>query len=164
MIKKLPKSGFTLIELLLFMGIFSMLLVMITQIFVSTLDAQKDSESLSAVYQDGTYILSRITYDVSRSSAIAIPASLGQQTNSLQLTINSQTYTYSLNNNNLVITDDAGTDVLNGYDTTVSNLSFTRLGNTDGKNSIRLAFTATSKIQRPQGPEQLNFQTTVGTR
>lgn len=162
--KRLSKKGFTLIELLLFMGIFSLLLLMITQIFVSTLDAQKESESHSAVYQDGTYILSRITYDVARSSAIAVPASLGQQTSSLELSINSQTYTYSLNNSDLVITDTTGIDVLNGYDTTISSLSFTRLGNTDGKNSLHVSFTVASKTQRPQGPEQRNFQTTVGMR
>jgi len=159
------QKGFTLVELLIYMGMLSIILVVLSQIFGSILDAQLESQSTSAVHRDGRFILSKLTYDVHRASSIVLPASLGASSTSLQLDI-SGINTYSLNNGNLELTDSLETNNLNSADTTVSNLTFTRIGNTvaNAKNTVRITYTITSKIVRPKGMETKDFQTTIGIR
>ncbi len=158
------RKGFTLVEMLLFLAIFSGLLVMLTSLFTTSLDVQKDSEATSNVQQDGPYMVSRLTYDISRATSITTPSSLGTQTSSLVIVIGGITNTYALTSGNLTITDNIGTDQLNSYDTTISNLTFKRLGNSGGKNSIQINFTVTSKVLRKSGYDVKNFQTTAGLR
>lgn len=158
------KNGFTLIELVLFMGIVTILLVVLTQIFGSVLDVQKESAAFSSVQQDGTVILNRLMYDITRADSVITPSSLGQKTTNLQFSAGGINYTYAILNGNLVLTDNIGTDQLNSYDSTVSNVSFLRLGNVGGKNTIQIAFTLTSRVQQAKGVEVRNFQTTIGLR
>ncbi len=158
------KNGFTLIELILFMGIFSILLYMITNIFVTTLDAKRESESYSGITQDGTYILNRLQYDIARAETITTPLTLGEQTSTLQMTIDGVTNTYALDNDNLILVVGEESLALNGYDTTVTNLTFRRLGNANGKNSIQVSYQLTSKTNTRQGFRQRVFTSTFGTR
>jgi len=158
-------KGFTLVELLIYMGLLSIILVVLSQIFGSILDAQLESEATSSVHRDGRFILSKLTYDVHRANSIVLPASLGASSTSLQLDI-SGINTYSLNNGNLELTDSLGTNNLNSGDTIVSNLTFTRIGNSvaNAKNTVRIFYTVTSKVIRPKGLETKDFQTTIGIR
>ena len=158
------KKGFTLVELLIYIGMLSILLTVLTQIFGSILDAQLEGEATSSVQQDGRFILSRLTYDIRRTNNIVVPAVLGTQSTSLQLTIGGVNYTYAINSGNLELTNNLGANNLNSGDATVSNLNFTRLGNTGGKNTIQITYTVTSKVVRPKGQEIKNFQTTIGVR
>ncbi len=158
------KKGFTLIELLLFMGIITVLLLVLTQIFISVLDIQKESSATSSVQQDGTLILNRLMYDITRADSITIPSSLGQQTSSLQFVVGGINHTYAINNGNLLLTDNIDANQLNGFDTIVSDISFLRLGNANGKNTIRVGFTVTSKVAQAKGAEVRSFQTTIGLR
>ena len=165
-------NGFTLIELLIYMGIMTILLTVLTQTFTSILDAQLESQSTSAVQQDGRFILARLSYDIHRvqNQDIVSPSSLGQQTTSLQLTINGVNYAYSLNNGNLQLVNNLGTNNLNSSETTISSLTFKRLGNNSSatllspKNTLQIKYTVTSKVIRPNGPETKDFQTTIGIR
>lgn len=160
------RSGFTLVELLIYIGIMSILFTILAQIFSSIIDVQLESEANSAVQQEGRFILSRFTYDIHRANTIVTPGALGGQSNSLQLTINGVNYTYALVSGNLQLTNALGTNNLNGPDISVSNLSFTRLGNSvaNAKNTIQISYTVTSKVVRPKGPETKDFQTTIGIR
>lgn len=158
------RRGFTLVEMLMFLGIFSVLLVMLTGIFTSSLDVQKETEATSNVQQDGAYIISRLIYDIARATSITTPDAIGSQYTTLVLVIGGVTNTYALSGGNLTLSDGSVTDQLNGYDTTISNLTFTRYGNVGGKNTIQINFTITSKAQRASGYEIKNFQTTAGLR
>jgi hypothetical protein len=93
-----------------------------------------------------------------------VPSSAGSTSDSLQLTIDGSTFTYAIQNGNLEVNTNSETDVLNGFGTTVSNLSFRRFGTADVKNNILLTFTLTSKTVRNTGPEVRTFQTTIGLR
>ncbi len=157
-------AGFTIVELLVYAGILTIFLYVLTNIFTAVIDMQLESETESAVIQDGNYILSRLGYDMNRASAIVLPAGLGDQTDTLILTIGGSNYTYALTTGNLVLTDAIGSGSLNSYGTTVSNLTFRRYGNVNGKNSISIAFTLTSTTQRPSGPQSRDYQTTLGLR
>src|SRR5258708_14824797 len=70
----LHERGFTLVEMLIYMGIFSLMLIALTQIFTSIIDVQLESQSNGSVSQDGQYILSRLSYDISRAQDIATPS------------------------------------------------------------------------------------------
>lgn len=157
-------QGFTLIELAVYIGLFSILLIVLTEVFTSALDDRLEAESSSQVVQDGRFILARFMYDINRAESIAAPAVLGEQANSLQIIISGAAYTYSLNSNNLELTNNFGINKLNSGDTTISNLNFKRLGNISGKNTIQINFTLTSKTVPKSGPEIKNFQTIIGLR
>jgi|SRR3989338_5899372 len=165
---KEKNQGFTLVELLLYMGIFSILLVALFQLFTSIIDTQIESQSSSSVFLDGQYILNRSRYDIQRAKSIITPSSQGEQGTTTKLSIENTTYTYSLVDGNLALTNDVAstTGQLNSADTTVSNLNFTRLSDTQAKNTdtLTISFRLTSNIIRRGGPNAENFKTTIGIR
>lgn len=156
--------GFTVVELILYMGILTILLTVLTEVFGSILDTQLESQAVSSVEQDARFILSRLTYDIMNAQSITTPINLGDQTQTLQLTKSGIDYTYSVAGGNFSLTDNFGTDQLNSFDSTISNLSFTRLGASSGKPTITIEFTLTSLTRQAKGPETKSFQTTVGLR
>ena len=161
------EKGFTLIELVLYIGILSLLLGVLTSIFASIIDVELDSSATSSVNQDGRYLLSKLLYDVKSSSAILIPATVGTSSSTMQLTINSINYTYSLDgsNNLQVVNNSTGqTNILNGYDTSVSGLTFTRVGNGGSSDAVRVTYTLSSITSKVSGAETKTFTTTVGVQ
>ena len=160
------ERGFTLVELLLYMGIFSILLVMLFQIFASIFDVQLESKSVSSVTQDGLFIQNRLNYDASRTKSIVAPA-LGQSSESLSLLIENEVYIYSIANGNLNLSSTVSGTLgqLNSADTTVS-ATFTRLSDTAGKNhdTITASFTLTSKTVKQGIPNVEDFRATLGLR
>jgi len=158
--------GVTIVELLLYMGIFSIVLTLLTAIFTQVIDVQLEADATSSVQLDGRYILSRLSYDVHRADSIVSPA-LGNQGSSMQLLIGGMTYTYSIDGGgNLVVADTTGTSYqLNSYNTTISNTIFRQVGNfAGGDNTIKITYTVTSKTMEDKGPKMRTFSTTVGLR
>ena len=173
MIKKLFKKikldsqkGVTIVELLLYMSILSILLTILTSVFVSALDVQSESNAVSSVEQDGNYILARLAYDIHRAQSINIPASNGATSDNFQIVIGGINYTYSIDaNNNLILVNNLGTNNLNNYGTSVSGFSILRLGNAGGiENTLKINFTVTSRTKRISGYEVKNFQTNISLR
>lgn len=162
--KSIKQTGFTLIEILVVMGILSTFLLILTTIMVESLDVQAQSESYSAVTQEGRYVMARLNYDIKRSSAITTPASLGGSGASLVMTVNSTTFTYAVSGNMLQLTDGSGTANLTDGDTVISGLNFQRIGNTGGKDTIRYTFTLTSNVTKVSGPEVQSFTATAERR
>jgi hypothetical protein len=156
------RQGFTIIELLVYSGILVIFLYVLTNIFTAILDMQLSSQTTSAVVQDGRYILSRLTYDITRASAITVPVSLGDQSSSLTLRIGPSLYTYAVSAGDLMLETASVGAALNSYGTKVSGVSFRRYGNVNGKHSVRIAFTLTSTTQKTSGAEVQNFQTMIG--
>lgn len=159
-------AGFTLVELLLYMGILSMLLIMLLQIFASIFDVQFESKGASSVTEDSLFIQNRLNYDASRTKSVIAPL-LGQSSESLSLLINDAVYTYSVTGGNLNLssTVSGALGQLNSEDTTVS-ATFTRLSDTGGKNhdTVTVSFTLTSKTVKRGIPSVENFKTTIGLR
>lgn len=163
--KKQVEKGITLVEMLMYMAIFAILMTVLTQIFISSLDVQLESKSTSSVEQDGTYILSRMSYDIRQAQSVVIPATYGQPTGTLELVINGINYTYSTDlNNNLTLTNNQGITFLNSAESTVTNVSFTRIGNVGGKSTIELSFQLNSTTQQNSGYQHMPFTTTVSLR
>jgi hypothetical protein len=155
------QRGFTITEMLLYMGLLTILVGILGSIFGSIIDTQLESNALSNVDQDGRYIMAKLIYDFHASQSITTPTTPGQQTSSLQIIVNSQNYTYSLNNSNLQLVNNLGTNQLNSIGSTVSNLSFLRIGTGDNNDTVKVRFTLTSSASRTKGPEIRNFETTL---
>lgn len=156
-------SGFTILELTISMGILMVLIGVLTTVFGQILDVQLESQATSSVDQNGRFIMARLTRDVQSSSAIVTPDDPGDQTDTLQITVNSVNYVYTLDSNgNLLLTQNSESDHLNSEAVTISGLSFTRIGNDDANDTLRVAFTVTTKTQQARGLEQKSFQTTLG--
>jgi hypothetical protein len=158
------KSGMTLIELIVGMGLLLYLFTVMTDIFVTFIQVRLESVANTAIQQDGDFILAKLFYDISRADSVTTPASNGASSNTLWIVIGGENYTYALQNGLLQMTNNSGTDRLNGSGTTISNLSFLRIGNPTGGSTVQLSFTETSAAVRKKGADVKNFSTTVGLR
>lgn len=160
--KRKLQRGVTMIELLMYMGLLSILIGVLSTLFVTILETQTESSTTSTVDQDSRYILARMNYDMHHAQQIILPSTPGQSATTLQIRINSVDYTYSLNSGNLQLTVSSQAANLNSSLSTISNVSFQRIGDGDTDDTIRFNFTVTSKRQLPSGPETRSFQTTYG--
>lgn len=158
------QQGFTLIELIIVMGVTTILLVMMTDVFASLAKVRTESEATSAVAQDGRFILARLEYDILRASSVTTPALLGNSGNTLALVIGGVTYTYSVSGNNFQMVNNLGPDNLNGSETNISSFSVQKIGNSGGKETIKISITVTSKAVQSSGSESKTYTTTVGRR
>jgi type II secretory pathway pseudopilin PulG len=157
-------AGFTLIELAIYLGVLSILLLVLSSFFNSALDGLLNSQATSPTEQDSKFILNRLMYDITNADSLTTPVSPGDQGQTLQLVRNGITYTYTQTGGNLTISDNVGTDVLNSPQATISNLSFKRIGYTAEKPTVQIIFTVTSVTTAKSGKDTQNFQTTVSLR
>ena len=157
--------GFTLVELLIYMALLAIFLLTLTDILVSILDVRSESEATSNVEQDGRFIVSRLSYDIGRASVVISPP-MGTIGDTLRITLDGAGNAYSVINGKLQVVNymTLETNNLNGSETSISSISFQRIGNVGGKDTIKIQFTIQSVTQRPSGPESRTFQTTAGLR
>lgn len=153
-----------MVELLLYMFLLSMMLVVISDIFISGLQLKADSESTSNLEQDAKYIIKRLNYDMNRSSSVTTPTTVGTSQSSLTIVIGGENYTYSTSSSNFVLTNNSGTNNLNSGLTTVSGMNFQRLANPSGKDIIKLQFTLTSQVATKAGNRTKTVVTSIGRR
>lgn len=152
------RQGFTIIELLLSIGLLTILLGVLTNFLLTTLDVQLRMTSLSNVEQDARYLALRLEYDVRRATGMTIPAIDGQTDARTVLLIDESSHTFSTQNGSLMLTSPAGTDALTSAGVTITNFSVMRVGNTGNGDTLRFQYTLTS------GTETKNYQTSVGLR
>ena len=158
------RAGFTLIEIILYMSLLAVFLITLTDIFVSILDVSTQSEATSSVEQDSRSMLSRFNLDIANADSIATPASLGTTSNNLEMITNGTTYNYSLWGERLIVDNGSETHAINSTETQITSISFQRIGNVGGKETIRIQFDIQSVTKRPSGVETRSFTTTVGRR
>ncbi len=165
------QRGYTLIELVVYMGLLGMLLVILSQFFIAALNVQLVSKADTAVEQDGAYLLARITYDLRRAATLTQP-SLGQTVATLSATIVdngvNNSYQYAVNGGDMVLTIAGNAVQLNSDQSTISNFSLTRIGNSGqsvtAKDTVRVGFTVQSNAITSAGAQSLDYQTTVSLR
>ena len=158
------KSGFTIVELILYMAIMGIFLTVLTEIFTSITGSRTDAEISSSISQDNTYVLAKFMYDIQRADSIGIPSAAGLNSTSLELSIDGVTNTYALSNGDLQLTNSSGTNNLNGFNTFISNLRFTRLGSSSDTDTISIEYTITSRQSDKTGTESKSVSTTIGLR
>lgn len=162
--KQMHKKSFTIVELLIYMGLLAILLTVLTDIFATMLSLQTESESVSVVQQDGRYILGKLMYDINRASDVSVPSQLGDTGNTLIININGSNQEYHLVNSQLQLTNNYGINILNSSETSVDSISFKRIGNIGGKNTIVLDLIISSQATPQSGKEVKNFHTAVSLR
>ncbi len=164
-IKLSQAAGFTLVELVIYMGLFLMMLVVLTELFSSSLALRLDASATSRVQQDIHFFLTRLRYDAARASSISLPAAAGGSGTTLTLVIDGNSYSYQAVDNDLILASPAGSDQLNSPEIKIENLSFTRLGDSSNHDTIQVRMTVTSSLELSGNRlEQQTIQTTLGLR
>lgn len=159
------RQGFTIVELIIYMGLVSVFLTMMGQVFFSILDLQLESKASSDVQQDGQYILARMGYDVRRATAVVTPGTAGQAGSILTLTIGGAAYTYSVNGGDIQLTTGGVTQNLTSFGAKIDNFWVTRLQNPGGKPSLNISFTLTSRdVNLQQRSEVKSYQQSLTLR
>src|SRR4051812_24567410 len=112
MIKKkkiiVSKAAFTLVELLIYSALMTIFMLVLTDIFTTTLRLQTETEASSSAEEDGRFILLRFIHDINAASAITTPATLGATSSTLAITVNSVAFMYRLNSGKLQISKNGG--------------------------------------------------------
>lgn len=160
---KIQTRGFSLVELLIYMALMSIFLLVLLDVFTTTLNTKLSTQSTSALSYDSRYILSKLAYDVNNADSIASPA-IGATSDTLQLVASGSTNTYSIINGNLVKTSGGVSMSLNGNDASLDAISFKNIGNAGGKPTIQVIYTMRSRIIVSGGTQTQTINTTVGTR
>lgn len=159
------QKGFTIIELLLYMGLLSIILLVFIELFVSLTRVRMENESTSNIQQDSSYLINKLIYDIHQAKTISLPLNPPDESNVLNMIVNGTTYSYATDSAKNLIMSDGTTDYqLNGYDTQVSSILFTRLGQDDIHDVIKIKFTVASRVKKPAGFESQAYETIVGLR
>ena len=158
------KRGFSLVELLLYMGLISILLVILTSVFISVLDVQQSSQATSSAEQEGAFLLTRLTYDIHRASSITTPSVSGSPSSALTLVIGGVTYSYTISNGQVLLDINGVPESLSGVDTQISDLFFTRIGSPSGKATLQISFTVRGIGTSSQIPEIRRYESSIGLR
>ena len=166
--KRLSQKGTSLIEVILYMALFSIIIVVIVDLLITSGSLKTESESQSGLQSDAALISSRLTYEIKSADATTTPSAIGQTTATLVLTTGPETHTFSLSGNNLSFQKTVGISTssanLNTNLTAVSNLSFQRLGNLGGKHSFKIGFTLTEIKSTQQGNLSKTYQIVANQR
>jgi hypothetical protein len=162
---KTSSPGITLVELLIYMGLFTGFLVILSGVFVSTLEVQSESSQTARIEQDSQYLFARLQYDVSRADDLISPAVNGETTNSLVIAVTEGELTYFIENGQLKLSLSGGTsEVITSTGITVSLLEFQRLANEDGIPSVRTQIQLNSTALGSFSPETRDLTYTLGLR
>lgn len=154
-----PNSGTTIVELTLYMGLLSIFIVILFNLFTAILSTQTRSTAVSLVQTNGNFLLTKLTRDINQTDNIILPLAIGASSTSMILTVGTTNATYALFNGRLVLTDISGNYNLNDSDTTVSDFVITKLGNSGGKPGLQISFTITSNVVDNSNIKSKTFQT-----
>ena len=118
------KQGFTLIESLIYMALLAMFLIVLTNVLATTLETLTESSKQSAIDSDAMYIMTRLSYDVGRSTDISVSE------NTLTLSVGS----YTLSNGYLLLSGEQ----TNSFSSRVESFIPTKISNESGKATVRI--------------------------
>lgn len=163
-IKKIHNHGNTIVELTLYMGLLSIFLLALFNLFSLIISTQTRATAVSLVQTNGNYLLAKLSYDINQADAITYPLSVGTSAFTMTLVNNGVSYVYSVNNGRLNLSDGTAAYGLNDSDTAISNFFVRRLGNPSGSNSLQLSFTITSLVVDNTGTKSADFSTTSAIR
>ena len=166
--KNLNQKGTSLIEVILYIALFSIIIIVIVDLLITSGSLKTESESQSGIQTDAALITSRLNYEIRNADTITIPTAIGQTTANLSLTTSSEIHTFSLSGNNLIYQKTVGLVTtsanLNTNLTNVSSLSFQALGSVGGKISIKINFTLTEGKATQQGNQTKNYEIIATSR
>ena len=141
-----------MVELLIYIGLLTLFLTILTNLFISIFKLQLTAQSTSGLTQDTRFIIARMGYDIGNAASLIVPDLTHLQFNG--------TSTYSLDGDgNLILTIGGIGSKLNGLDTSISSISFQQVGET-----VQVKFTIDSNVIEESGPRSQVIQTSYGLR
>ena len=141
-----------MVELLIYIGLLTLFLTVLTTLFVSIFKLQLTTQSTSSLTQDTRFVITRMGYDIGNATSLMVPDSTHLQFNG--------TSTYFLDENgNLILTIGGISNKLNGLNTSISSISFQKVGDT-----VQVKFTIDSNVIEESGPRSQVIQTSYGLR
>lgn len=164
---KQSEKGTTLIELLLYIGLISLLLTVAVNLFLDLGEFNLAATSQQNINNEANLIVARLTYDIHQATSISSPANLGDSSSVLIFNAGTDTHTYSLTSGNLQYQSTSSATQsasVNSNRVSVTALSFSRVGNPNGKPTIEVNFTLQNSQPTKQGSLSGTFDTVVGQR
>ena len=155
--------GTTIVELLLYMGLLSIFIVMVVNLFGQVLSVQTNSTSESNVQTNGNFILTKLSQDINLADDIITPLNIGQTATSIVLKNGLNNTSYTVVVGRLVLTDSSGNYNLNDVDTIISDFLVKRLGNSGGKHGLQISYKITSAIIESE-TKSATFNTFISLR
>lgn len=140
--------GFTVVELIIYMALLSIFLLVLLDIFITTLNFKLQSEATSALNQDARSILGSLNYNIYNAGSASVLSGS-------KLSLDSGAKIYELSGQDLLLNSIK----LNGSDTKVDSISFIKVGST-----IRISYTLESLILTQSGVKTQSVDTTLGLR
>ena len=159
-------KGVTIVEIILYVGLISIFIISLVEVFVTAANFKLESESASTIQSDSQFIFSKLMNDVMEADSISQPGTLGTTANSLTFSSGGVIYTYSLNIDGDLIRSRTGESLkLNSLDTKLTSITFKRLGNTGDPPTVQVNCDVESRITKQGGVvDTRSFQTTLGLR
>lgn len=159
------KKSFTIVEFLIYIGILSVILLVFIELFTSLTRLRTENESTSNIQQDSSYLINKFIYDIHQAKNITLPLHPSNTSNVLNMVIDGIAYSYATDSaKNLILSDGSNGYQLNGYDTSISEIIFSRLGQDDIHDVIKINFTVVSRVKNPTGFDSQSYETIVGLR
>ncbi|MBP6908335.1 MAG: prepilin-type N-terminal cleavage/methylation domain-containing protein [Candidatus Pacebacteria bacterium] len=159
--QKQEERGFTLVELLLYVGISSVILLVISLFIGMLLQSRIKNNVIAEVEQQGTQALSTILRIIRNADSITNPTP-STTANSLTVSVSSPALSpsvISLTNGELFITEGLNqSEFLINDSVTVSNLLFENMSRPGTSGTIRVSFVVTYK--NPSGRNEYSFEKT----
>jgi len=133
---------------LIYMALLTIFLLVLLDVFTTTLNFKLQSEAVSTLNQDTRSILGNLNYNIYNSGSATIISSS-------KLSLDSGAKVYELLGGDLLLNSVK----LNSLDTKIDNITFTKIGQT-----IQILFTLESLITTIGGPRTQTVSTTLGLR
>ncbi len=160
--KKNKFSGFTLIELLIYIGLFSVVTLLIATLFFEIGRFWAYTQKTDVLQDNARTVFTKLTQTIRAAQNVNSPQ-IGQSSDFLEL--NDQTIRLYLENRSLKIQDQGTINELTNNQVEIESLEFARIQNPDGKPTVQIKVTFKAKtVLEAEQPDTLNFQTTVSLR
>jgi type II secretory pathway pseudopilin PulG len=153
-------KGTTLVELILYIGLLSIILSIMVQFLGSIYSVRIKSEETTSLVQDTRFINSKLKDLIGNAGDIQLPSNNGQTLNTITLGNSTQLY---LNNGNLVHNINGNEIKLNSNNTTLNNISFTRI-ETSQNIIININYEIQSEIINKGENKTKDINLTIGVR
>lgn len=139
-LQKQKKSGFGLIEIIIYMGLLSIVLLVVTNLLISTSYFSQEEAARLEIQKNGRFIMERIIRDLENCTQVITPAD-SNPTNNLICSSDSGQITYQLTADRLTRTDSISTESATGNLVKIDAIAFNRIANLGGQVSIKMEIT-----------------------
>lgn len=132
------QHGFTLVELMVYFMLFGMLILVVLNMFISSLELKVRDSSSTVLDQESEFLLAHLGYELRNANSVTAPAPSGTSGSALTLVTDQGTVVYELSSGRLIRTLNATPMYLTSDKVQVQSVSFTNQSNSE---STVMAFT-----------------------